>query len=332
MAFDADESATLAVGRWGEGSTSAHGLIGPAFALKLLSSRQSVPPQRQGTRERIMGSVLTWLLSGLFAGWVVRVAMRSRRDFGILGDLTLGSLGGLIGGWLFRYLGVTAPDGGIAQVFVAVSGAGGLVGGLRVFRRLVDATGVRTALPALALDVDLEKQVRLLNDFERRVLGRLLGRKPSTQDPNRMFDAQLTFGDRIADRVAAFGGSWTFIGLFVTILVFWMIINEQSARPFDPYPFILLNLVLSFVAALQAPVIMMSQNRLSAKDRLDARSDYEVNLRAEMEIMGLHTKLDAVREREWTEMLRVQQEQVEVLRRIEARLVGADARRSAEAP
>ena len=100
-----------------------------------------------------------------------------------------------------------------------------------------------------------------------------------------------------------------------------MIVNEESARPFDPYPFILLNLVLSFVAALQAPVIMMSQNRLAAKDRLDARSDYEVNLRAEMEIMGLHVKLDAVREREWTDLVRLQGEQLEMLRRIEARLL-----------
>ena len=152
------------------------------------------------------------------------------------------------------------------------------------------------------------------------MLERLLGRKPSTEDPNRIFDAQLTFGERIADHVARFGGSWTFIGMFVTGLVLWMIINEESTRPFDPYPFILLNLVLSFIAALQAPVIMMSQNRLSAKDRLDARTDYEVNLRAEMEIMGLHAKVDDAREREWTDFLRLQQEQLEVLRRIEARL------------
>jgi uncharacterized membrane protein/uncharacterized membrane protein YeaQ/YmgE (transglycosylase-associated protein family) len=253
---------------------------------------------------------------------LVRVAMGSRRDFGILGDLTLGSLGGLVGGWLFRYLGVTAPDGSVTHVVVAVSGAATLVAGLRLLRRAVHATGVITLPAAVALEADLENQVRVLNDFERRVLGRLLRKKPSTEDPNRMFDAQLTFGERIADHVAAFGGSWTFIGLFVTGLVFWMITNEESARPFDPYPFILLNLVLSFVAALQAPVIMMSQNRLSAKDRLDARNDYAVNLRAEMEIMGLHAKLDAVREREWTDILRVQQEQIEALRRIEARLLG----------
>ena len=280
-----------------------------------------------------MEPVLTWMISGFFVGWLVRVAMHSRRDFGILGDLTLGSLGGLIGGWLFRYLGVTAPDGTVAHVFVAVSGAATLIGGLRLLRRMVYASGVATLPAAVALEADLEKQVRLLNDFERRVLGRLLGRRPSTEDPNRAFDAQLTFGERIADRVATFGGSWTFIGLFVTGLAFWMIINEQSGRPFDPYPFILLNLLLSFIAALQAPVIMMSQNRLAAKDRLDARNDYEVNLRAEMQIMGLHAKLDAVREREWTEFLQMQREQLDVLRRIEAGVLGAgDMNRPPAAP
>jgi uncharacterized membrane protein len=102
----------------------------------------------------------------------------------------------------------------------------------------------------------------------------------------------------------------------------WMIVNEESARAFDPFPFILLNLVLSCLAALQAPVIMMSQNRQGAKDRIDARSDYEVNLRAEMEIMGLHAKLDTVREREWTDFMRLQREQLEVLQRIEARMDG----------
>ena len=278
-----------------------------------------------------MGPVVTWIVSGCFVGWLVRVAMGGRRDFGILGDLTLGSLGGLAGGWLFKHLGVTPPDGGVAHVVVAFSGAATLVTGLRLLRRAVYATGVTTLPAAVALEADLENQVRLLNDFERRVLGRLLRNKPSTEDPNRMFDAQLTFGDRVADHVATFGGSWTFIGLFVTGLVLWMITNEQSPRPFDPYPFILLNLVLSFVAALQAPVIMMSQNRLSAKDRLDARNDYAVNLRAEMEIMGLHAKVDAVREREWTDIMRVQQEQMEALHRIEARLLGdRDPTRSAE--
>ena len=177
-------------------------------------------------------------------------------------------------------------------------------------------------------DVDLDKQVRLLNEFERRVLARLLGRRPTTEDPNVLFDARLTFGQRVADRVAAFGGSWTFIGMFLTSMVAWMIVSEESGRAFDPYPFILLNLVLSCVAALQAPVIMMSQNRQNAKDRIDARSDYEVNLRAELEIMRLHEKLDAVREQEWAQFLRLQNEQLDLLRRIEAaHLASADASR-----
>jgi uncharacterized membrane protein len=121
--------------------------------------------------------------------------------------------------------------------------------------------------------------------------------------------------------VAEFGGSWTFIGLFLTGLVIWMIVNEELARAFDPFPFILLNLILSCIAAIQAPVIMMSQNRFAAKDRLDARNDYEVNLRAEMEITRLHAKLDEVRERDWTEFLRLQREQLAMLRRIECALL-----------
>jgi uncharacterized membrane protein/uncharacterized membrane protein YeaQ/YmgE (transglycosylase-associated protein family) len=261
------------------------------------------------------------MMSGFVAGWLVRVAMGSRRDFGILGDLTLGSLGGVIGGWLFKYVGVTAPESGVAQVFVAVSGAAALVGGLRVLRRAVYAAGVTTLPARVAFEADLDNQIRRLDAFERRVLARVLGKRPSTEDPNRVFDAQQTFGERIADRVATFGGSWTFIGLFMTMIVVWMILNQDSPRPFDPYPFILLNLVLSCVAALQAPVIMMSQNRQAAKDRLDARSDYEVNVRAELEIARLHAKLDAVRESEWVDFLRIQREQVEVLRRIESRLL-----------
>ncbi|MGE0449035.1 MAG: DUF1003 domain-containing protein [Vicinamibacterales bacterium] len=169
------------------------------------------------------------------------------------------------------------------------------------------------------------RPTHFLTDIERAVLARMAQGKPPTTDPNQAFDAQLTFGQRVADRVAAFGGSWTFIGLFLLSLVIWMGIQEDLIRPFDPYPYILLNLALSCIAALQAPVIMMSQNRHAAKDRLDARNDYEINLRAEMEIMGLHAKLDAVREREWAEFLSLQREQVEALRRIEQRMIDAPA-------
>jgi len=269
-----------------------------------------------------VGTVLTWMVSGFLAGWLVRFVVGGTRDFGVVGDLALGSLGGLVGGWLFKSLGLTAPDGSLVHVFVALTGAAALVGSLRLLRRLVVA-GVTTLPTAAPLEGDLDKQVGLLSDFERRVLARVLKRKPTSADPNRVFDDQLTFGQRVADHVAAFGGSWTFIGLFFLGLVVWMMVNEALARPFDPYPFILLNLVLSCVAALQAPVIMMSQNRMAVKDRIDARSDYEVNLRAEMEIMGLHAKLDGVREREWAEFLALQREQLDALRRIETRLIGS---------
>lgn len=111
-------------------------------------------------------------------------------------------------------------------------------------------------------------------------------------------EERLTLGDRVADRVAQFGGSWTFIIAFSVVLLLWMVLNTWVfyARPFDPYPFILLNLVLSTLAALQAPIIMMSQNRLSAKDRLKADLDYQVNLKAELEVAQLHHKMDRLYE------------------------------------
>ncbi|MBI2682444.1 MAG: DUF1003 domain-containing protein [Acidobacteriales bacterium] len=118
-----------------------------------------------------------------------------------------------------------------------------------------------------------------------------------TRNLNVEEEERLTFGERIADKVAAFGGSWTFIILFGCILVFWMALNvAMASRAFDVYPFILLNLVLSTLAALQAPVIMMSQNRQSSKDRLKADMDYEVNLKAELEVAQLHSKVDRIYE------------------------------------
>ena len=272
-----------------------------------------------------MGGVLTWILSGLAAGWLVRFVIGSRREFGVVGDLTLGTLGGLVGGWLFKHLGVTEPDGGVVHVFVAVAGAATLVGAVRLLRKMV-VVGASVLPPSVRLDVDVEKQMRTLTDFDRGVLTRMLKRKPTANDPNQVFDAQLTFGQRVADQVALFGGSWTFIGLFFLALAVWMMVQGELAHPFDPYPYILLNLVLSCVAALQAPVIMMSQNRQAVKDRVDARNDYEVNLRAEMEIMGLHAKLDAVREREWAEFMTLQRDQLEALQRIERRLLQPDHR------
>jgi uncharacterized membrane protein/uncharacterized membrane protein YeaQ/YmgE (transglycosylase-associated protein family) len=266
-----------------------------------------------------MQAVATWILTGLFVGWLVRTAMKSR-GFGLMGDLTTGSLGALVGGWLFRSLGIVAPNNAVGDIAVALFGAMTLLGMLRVLRRLTTAAGLGPLVQPGPLTLDLEAQVRRLTEFEKRLLASLLQRQPSTPDPNKRFEAQLTFGDRIADRVATFGGSWTFIGLFLVGMFTWMAINEQTGAAFDPYPYILLNLILSCIAALQAPVIMMSQNRQAAKDRSDARSDYEVNLRAEMQIMALHEKVDASRDPERDLTLKLLQEHGRLLSQIEARL------------
>ena len=135
-----------------------------------------------------------------------------------------------------------------------------------------------------------------------RVMGKRLRktddllRLRATRNANVEEAEQLTFGARVADRVASFGGSWTFIFIFGAILIVWVLINSVLilAHPFDPYPYILLNLFLSMIAALQAPVIMMSQNRQSAKDRIKVDLDYEINLKAELEIAELHKRLDAI--------------------------------------
>jgi uncharacterized membrane protein len=131
---------------------------------------------------------------------------------------------------------------------------------------------------------------------ERRVIERVARRVAISKNVNDVHDDTLTFGQRLADKVASFGGSWTFMIIFATVLVFWVMLNTLlMSKAFDPYPYILLNLFLSMLASIQAPIIMMSQNRQSAKDRLDAAHDYEVNLKAEIEIMALHEKLDEMR-------------------------------------
>src|SRR5262249_18641388 len=112
-------------------------------------------------------------------------------------------------------------------------------------------------------------------------------------------EERMTLGQRVADRVAAFGGSWTFILIFAAVMLVWVVLNTAAVlrHHFDPYPYILLNLFLSMIAAIQAPVIMMSQNRQAAKDRLQADQDYQVNMKAELEVAQLHRKLDHLHER-----------------------------------
>lgn len=150
-----------------------------------------------------------------------------------------------------------------------------------------------------------------------RVLEAVRARESIVIDTNEVFQDTRTFGQRIADRIAAFGGSWTFIISFGVVLVLWTGVNTfilgRRHEAWDPYPYILLNLFLSMLAALQAPVIMMSQNRQAAKDRLDAAHDYEVNLKAELEIRNLHEKIDELRERHWRELVEMQQQQIRML-------------------
>lgn len=126
-----------------------------------------------------------------------------------------------------------------------------------------------------------------------------MNKKTAVKNLNQVFEETSTFGGRLADRIAAIGGSWAFILSFLTFLLFWVALNglvlSRTLR-FDPYPYIFLNLVLSMLAALQAPIIMMSQNRQSAKDRLAAEHDFEVNERAEREIYALNEKLDRLQE------------------------------------
>jgi uncharacterized membrane protein len=130
-----------------------------------------------------------------------------------------------------------------------------------------------------------------MGESEKLVLKKVVQRLHVSRNTNKQFDSELTFGQRLADKIAAFGGSWPFIILFLSALVGWIVLNSlilaRWGKSFDPYPYILLNLFLSMLASLQAPVIMMSQNRQGIKDRIDAAHDYEVNLKAEVEILGV---------------------------------------------
>ena len=156
-----------------------------------------------------------------------------------------------------------------------------------------------------------------LDERTKKVARHIAGRKHIARNTAKEFDAKATLGQRAADAVATFGGSWTFIALFAAILVVWVGLNSfilvNYDKTFDPYPYILLNLFLSMLASIQAPIILMSQNRQAEKDRLNVEHDYEVNLKAELEIMLLHEKVDLLREDQWGELLAIQKEQLRLL-------------------
>ncbi|MBK8792729.1 MAG: DUF1003 domain-containing protein [Holophaga sp.] len=156
-----------------------------------------------------------------------------------------------------------------------------------------------------------------LDERTKKVTRHVAGRTHISRNVIKEAEAKITFGQRAADAVATFGGSWPFVGLFIASMLVWVGLNAflllNRGRTFDPYPYILLNLFLSMLAAIQAPVILMSQNRHSEKDRLNAEHDYEVNLKAELEIMLLHEKIDQLREKQWEELIAIQKEQLKGL-------------------
>jgi uncharacterized membrane protein len=164
----------------------------------------------------------------------------------------------------------------------------------------------------------LKDEVGELTKLEQEVIDSLREQETLTENINRAFEKSITFGQRVADRVGTFGGSWIFIGTFFLLLAIWIGINSVAlvSRPFDPYPFILLNLILSCLAAIQAPIIMMSQNRIEARDRLRSENDYQVNLKAELEIRHLHEKLDVLLKHQWQKLLEIQQIQMDFMKEL----------------
>ena len=152
------------------------------------------------------------------------------------------------------------------------------------------------------------------SDLDREVVESIARQDTIASDTDDEFDEKRTLGERLSDGLASFGGSWAFLISFGCVLVVWMIINvAQGPGAFDAYPFILLNLVLSCIAAIQAPIIMMSQRRQEQKDRLRSSNDYKVNLKAELEIRHLHEKIDHLITRQWQRLAEIQQVQLEML-------------------
>ena len=164
----------------------------------------------------------------------------------------------------------------------------------------------------------LQDEIGELSALDQEVIESLQQHEILSSDISKQFETKLTFGERLSDRIAEFGGSWKFLISFGAVLFAWIAINGVIlvTRAFDPYPFILLNLILSTLAAVQAPIIMMSQNRAEARDRLRAENDYKVNLKAELEIRHLHEKIDHLLRKQYNRLFEIQQIQIELLEEI----------------
>ena len=166
----------------------------------------------------------------------------------------------------------------------------------------------------------LNKSYERLTEHEKNVIHNILSRNHISRNINHEYEETLTFGQRLSDKIATFGGSWPFIISFGIFLAIWMILNSiflpLVQKTFDPFPYILLNLVLSMLASIQAPLILMSQNRQANKDRIDAAHDYEVNLKAELDIMRLHQKIDNLSNQQWSGLIALQEEQIHLLTKL----------------
>jgi uncharacterized membrane protein len=164
----------------------------------------------------------------------------------------------------------------------------------------------------------LESERGELTVLEQDVLNSIRDHELITKNVDAEFDEKWTFGERLADQIADFGGSWVFLIIFAAFIVLWIVMNSfvLITRPPDPYPYILLNLLLSCLAAVQAPIIMMSQNRQEAKDRLRSQHDYQVNLKSELEIRQLHDKIDHLLSHQWDRLARIQEIQLDLLSEI----------------
>jgi uncharacterized membrane protein len=180
----------------------------------------------------------------------------------------------------------------------------------------------------------LQEEIGELSALDNEVVESLQQHEILSSDISKQFEKKLTFGERLSDSIAAFGGSWTFIIVFSLILLVWIGLNSfiLANRAFDPYPYILMNLVLSALAALQAPVIMMSQNRSEARDRLRGENDYKINLKAELEIRHLHEKIDHLLRKQYNRLFEIQQIQIELLEELGQKRRGSAPAASAQSP
>ena len=168
----------------------------------------------------------------------------------------------------------------------------------------------------------VKREIGQVTELEKQVLEKLKSNKFVAEDVEPELESEASFADRLSDKIAEFGGSWKFIISFLSMMAIWMSVNIlwYHEKGFDPYPFILLNLVLSCLAALQAPIIMMSQNRQEAKDRIRSEHDYQVNLSAELQIRMLHEKLDHLMHNQHRQLIEIQEIQIELMQELEEKI------------